>query len=329
MEIIITDCDHGFINPEREIVEGAGHRLFWRQCRTSEDVVEVAQSADALICQAAPITGEVLRLLPRCKVVGRYGVGLDNVDVKVATGLGIKVVHVPDFCYEEVADHTIGLILALARRVVSLSQVWKKDPASFVAQWPKRLEIVQGVKRLSRQILGIVGLGRIGQNVALRSRTLGFQVMGHDPWVSVEQMGEWGVQGCTLEELLAISDFVTLHIPLTESTRGLIGERELRLMKPISYLVNTSRGGVVVEPALIQALKEGRIAGAALDVTTAEPPPDNHPFLQMDQVILTPHVAFYSDDSIHDVKARTALYVVRALAGEGEYCLANPEVQSR
>ena len=329
MNIVITDCDHGFITPEREVIEGAGHRLFLHECRTSQDVAEAARGADALICQSVRITAGVLRNLPRCKVVGRYGVGLDNVDVNAATALGIKVVHVPDFCFEEVADHTLSLILALARRITTLNHLWKRDATSFVAQWDKRLRLVQGVRRFSEQIVGVIGLGKIGLTVALRSRAVGFKVIGHDPFIPLERMAEWDIAGCSLEELLTDSDIVTLHVPLTDTTRGLIGKRELDRMKRTACLVNTSRGDVVVESALVQALKEGWIAGAALDVMSVEPLPVDHPFLLMENVILTPHVAFYSDVSIQDVKARTALYVLRALRDEGEYCLANPEVLAK
>lgn len=329
MEIVITDCDHGFITPEREMIEGAGHRLLIQQCRTGEDVVEAAREADALICQAAPITAAVLGKLPRCKVVGRYGVGLDNVDINAATALGIKVVHVPDFCSDEVAEHAVSLILALARKITTLNDLWKQDPASFVARWNQRLGLVRGVRRFGQQVIGVLGLGKIGRGVATRCRALGFNVVGYDPYVKVEQTAEWNISTGSLNQVLTASDILTLHVPLTESTRGLVGAEELRRMKDTACLVNTSRGDVIVEAALVRALKEKKIAGAALDVTSMEPLPTDHPFLEMENVILTPHVAFYSDDSIRDVKRRTAAYVLQALHGEGEYALANPEVLSK
>ena len=160
------------------------------------------------------------------------------------------------------------------------------------------------------------------------AQAMGFKLVGYDPYLQAEQLAEHGIQCCTLEKLIGISDIVTLHVPLSDTTRGLVGERQLSQMKPTAYLVNTSRGDVVDEKALVKALKGGKIAGAALDVTSVEPMPLDHPFLSMDQVILTPHIAFYSDLSIHDVKARTALYVLRALVNEGDYCLANPKVVS-
>lgn len=329
VKIVISDCDHGFVTPERAVIESAGHHLAVHQCSSPGEVIEVARDADGLICQAVPITGEVLRALARCKVVGRYGVGVDNVDLRAATALGIKVVHVPDFCYEEVADHTLALILAMLRGIALCHHRWKRDPAGFYSQWDQRLHWLQGIQRCSELVLGIVGLGRAGQGVARRARGFGFQLLGYDPYISEDQFTNSGVRNCSAEELLRVSDIVTLHVPLAEDTAGFIGEAQLRLMKGSAVLVNTSRGGVVDEPALIAALDERRIAGAALDVTREEPLPPDHPLIAMENVLLTPHVAFYSESSLRDVKERIARYVLNALVGEGDYRLANSQVSSR
>jgi D-3-phosphoglycerate dehydrogenase len=174
--------------------------------------------------------------------------------------------------------------------------------------------------------LGIIGLGRIGQGIVRRAQGFGFRVVAHDPNVSRTQMEEWGVEEISYEELLKKADVVTLHIPLTKETYHNIGERQLLLMKPTSYLVNTSRGPLIDEAALVRALREGWIAGAALDVTVTEPLPVSHPLLSMDNVILTPHVAFFSDAAIVQLKEQVAQYVVNALSERGEYHLANPAV---
>jgi len=326
VKIVITDCDHGFFTPEKSVIEGAGHSLKIYECRHPEEVLEVAQDAEALICQFLPVTRSLLGSLPRCQVVGRYGVGVDNVDLEAATALGIKVVHVPDFCSEEVADHTMGLILALTRRIAVTDALWKRDPVAFKERWGQRLELLQGVHCLSDLTLGIIGLGRIGQGVVRRAQGFGFRVVAHDPFVSQQQMEEWGVEECSQEQLLETADVVTLHVPLTKETDHLIGEQQLRLMKRTAYLVNTSRGALIDEAALVRALREGWIAGAALDVTATEPLPPSHPLLSMDNVILSPHVAFFSETAILQVKERVAQYVVNALSGYGNYALANPAV---
>jgi len=326
MKIVITDCDHEFFTPEESVIERAGHSLKISQCRRPEEVLEVAHDAEALICQFFPITHTLLTSLPNCRVVGRYGVGVDNVDLEAATALGIKVIHVPDFCSEEVADHTMGLILALTRRITSIGASWKRDPEAFKERWGQRLELLKGVQCLRNLTLGIIGLGKIGQGIVRRAQGFGFRVVAHDPNVSPTQMEEWGVEESSYGELLQAADVVTLHIPLTKETHSIIGEGQLRLMKPGAYLVNTSRGALIDEAALVRALREGWIAGAALDVTVTEPLPASHPFLSMDNVILTPHVAFFSDAAIVQLKEQVAQYVVNALSERGKYHLANPAV---
>jgi len=326
MKIVIADCDHDFFTPEECVIEKAGYSLKIFQCRHPEEILEVASDAEALICQFLPITRSLLASLPKCRVVGRYGVGVDNVDLEGATALGIKVIHVPGFCSEEAADHTMGLILALTRRITSIAASWKQDPGAFKERWGQRLELLKGVQCLRNLTLGIIGLGRIGQGVVRRAQGFGFRVVAHDPYVSRTQMEESGVEEFSQEELLQAADVVTLHIPLTKETYHNVGERQLRLMKPTSYLVNTSRGALIDEVALVRALREGWIAGAALDVTVTEPLPVSHPLLSMDNVILTPHVAFFSGAAILRLKERVAQYVVNALSGLGEYHLANPAV---
>jgi D-3-phosphoglycerate dehydrogenase len=326
MKIVITDCDHCFFTPEESVIERAGYSLKISQCRRPEEIIEVAQDAEALICQFLPITQSLLASLPKCRVVGRYGVGVDNVDLEAATASGIKVVHVPDFCSEEVADHTMGLILALTRRITSIAASWRRDPEAFKERWGRRLELLEGVRCSSDLTLGIIGFGRIGQGVARRAQGFGFRVVAHDAYVLPTQMEERGVEEISYEELLKTADVVTLHIPLTKKTHSIIGEGQLRLMKPEAYLVNTSRGALVDEAALVRALRESWIAGAALDVTVTEPLSASHPLLSMDNVILTPHVAFFSNAAILQLKERVAQYVVNALSERGEYHLANPAV---
>lgn len=324
--IVITDCDHGDTIPEEAVLHDAGYRVEVYQCRTPAEVLTAARSAVGLICQAAPITAEVLGGLPRLRVVGRYGVGLDNIDLGAATARGIRVVNVPDFCTDEVADHALALILTVLRRVVAADRALRADPAAFVADWPGRLRLVRGVRPARTLALGIVGCGRIGRAVARRAVGFGFRLLGFDPYVAEVSLRAAGIEPTPLADLLRGADIVTLHLPLTDETQGLIGAAELRLMKPSAYLINTARGGVVDEAALVRALEEGRIAGAAVDVAAVEPPGGEHPFLRLPGVIFTPHLAFYSDEAIQDVKTRVARYVVAALHDVGESALANPDV---
>lgn len=329
MRIVITDCDHGFFEPERDVIQEAGHQLSVEECKTPEDVLRTAQDADAMICQYAPITREVLAGLPGCRVVGRYGVGVDNVDVEAATEFGIQVVNVPDFCVEEVADHTMALILSVSRRVAFLDRCLKREPEKFMRNWNGRLSLLGDVGRAASQTIGLVGFGRIGEAVAKRALGFGYAIVAADPDVPDHVMSQYGAERLDLSRLLQTADFVSLHVPLTEKTRDLIGFDELRSMRSDAYIVNTARGGLIRESALVQALREKWIAGAALDVLEQEPFSPDHPFLDMDNVLLTPHVAFYSRESILHLKETIAHYTVNAVTGEGAYALVNSTVEAR
>ncbi|MCZ7393730.1 MAG: C-terminal binding protein [Candidatus Methanoperedens sp.] len=326
MKISITDCDHGFFDPEKKVIEGAGHILNILQCKTPEEVVRAAHDADAIICQYAPINKDVLQSMPKCRVVGRYGVGLDNIDIEAATDLGIKIVHTPYFCFQEVADHTMGLILALARQIVSMNNLIKSNRGKSGMNYGNMLSYMKNVERPTKQIIGIIGFGKAGKEIAKRAMSFGFKVIAFDPYIPPEIFAAHGVCKVSLEELVRKSDIVTLHAPLTDETRGMIDKTVLAQMKPTAYLVNTARGAIVNETALIEALENNYIAGAALDVTEKEPISNNHPFLRMDNVLLTPHISFYSNTSIQDMKTKVAQYTVNALRGQGEYALANPKV---
>jgi len=319
LEIIITDCDHGFFTPEEEIIRGAGHNLKIFQNLAGPELVQTAIDADALICQRAPITREVLAALPKCRVVARYGVGVDNIDLVAAREMGVKVVYAPGFCTEEVADQTITLLLSLLRRPLLWDRQIRKDVDKFTASWDARIELLKGIKRLRDLTLGIVGLGRIGSMVAGRAQAFGLHTIAHDPYVPDERFAELGVSPVGLDQLLSDSDIVSLHVPLNPTTSGFFGEAEFRRMKPSACFINTCRGEVVDTDALLGALQQEWIAATGLDVTEPEPLPAVHPFYEMDNVILTPHVSFYSDASIVDLKEQIASNVLNALTGEGTF----------
>ncbi len=309
---------------ERKVFADSGLEieLISRVCTTEEDVLEVGREAHALLVPHAPITRRVLENMPKCRVVVRYGHGFDVVDVAAATEHGIVVANVP-FVAEEVAEHTIMLIFVCERKVVRL------DRAIRAGEWQRAREQLSPMACLEGKTLGLVAFGRIAQAVTWRAQALGLECLAADPYVSPDIIKEHGAEPVELEELLSRSDFVSLHSPLNSETRHLIGERELRRMKPTAYLINTSRGAVVDEKALIRALKEGWIAGAGLDVFEVEPLPGDSPLIELDNVILTPHSAGYSDAGRPRGRAWAAQEVVRVLKGYWPKNLVNPEVKEK
>src|SRR5919106_5051648 len=303
--VVITDCDHDGVDPERAVLDGHDVELRVLACRTSEEVADQAGDADVLINQYVPIPAEVLDALPRCRLVVRYGVGVDNVDVEAATARGVWVANVPDYGRDEVADHTLALALTVLRGVVVL------DRSVREGRWD--LEAARPLRRLSTLTYGVVGCGAIGTAVAHRAAGLGMRVLGYDiPQVRSEPP----IQRVPLEELLASADVVSLHAALTADTHHLIGAATLGWMRPTAFLVNTARGGLVDAAALLDALDAGELAGAALDVLEGEPPDElgwrlaRHP-----KVVMPPHAAWYSEEAFHTLKTEVAREALRVLEG--------------
>jgi len=317
-QVVITDCDHGFIDEEKREFERIGAELILAQVKEEEDVIRVCKDADALINQYAPLTRRVLENLPKCKVISRYGVGLDPVDLKAATDLGIIVANVPDYCIGEVADQTIALILTLVRKTVFFNERIKSGEWDFRAGRP--------IHRIKGKTMGLVGCGRIGLEVAKRALALGLRVIVFDPLI---KKSPEGIVLMDLDAVLKESDFISIHCPLNESTRHLIGEREFKKMEKKPILINTSRGPIIDEKALIDALKEGLLSGAGLDVLEKEPPGLQNPLLKMENVILSPHVGFYSEESIHELKRRAAEIASTVLLGRWPNSVVNPEVKGK
>ena len=301
MKVVITDCDHPDVTAEQRIFGRAGFEVELASCRTEGEVIAAGRDAVALLTQYAPVTAGVLARLPGCRAVGRYGTGVDNIDTAAARARGVALVSVPDYSLEEVANHTIALILALVRGVGRL------DAAVRAGRWDFRG--AGQLRRASAQQLGVVGLGRIGAAVASRAQALGFAVAGYD--LITPESGR--VRMLPFAELLATSDVVSLHVPLGEATRHLLDDAAFALMKPGAVLVNTARGGLVDPVALARALDSGRLAGAALDVLDPEPPGADHPLLRDERVIVTPHAAFYSEESLAELKRRVAEGLVTAV----------------
>lgn len=317
-QVVITDCDHGSIEEEKEVISQIGAELILAQVRNEEELIRTCKEADGLINQYALLNRKVLENLPQCKVIARYGVGVDSVDLKAATDLGIMVANVPDYCIEEVASHAVALILTLARKTALFDRQVKSG------QWDFRMGIPIG--RLRGKMLGLIGSGKIGLGVAKMIAPFGVKVMAYDPFLKENPEG---IQLKDFETVLKESDFISIHCPLNDSTRHLIGEREFSKMGKKPLLINTSRGPIIDEEALIKALKGGQISGAGLDVLEKEPPDVSNPLLKMDNVILSPHVGFYSVESISELKRRTAQNVADVLMGRWPASVVNQEVRGK
>ena len=312
--IVITDCDHDSVDVERSTAAGRGAEISLSQCRTEDDVIAAAEGADAVVVQYAPITARVLDALPRLRAVGRYGVGVDTVDVPAATERGVAVCNVPDYGTEDVSDHALALALALARGIVRFDRDVRRG----------RYDMVKPLHRVREQTFGVVGLGLIGSATARKARGAGFRTIGCDPVLEPGSTTADGVSVVTFEEVLSTADVVSLHVPLVPATQHLIGERALGSMKPGAVLVNTCRGGVVDTDALVAALTGGRIAGAGLDVFEIEPLPTDHPLSTCENVVLTPHAAWYSEESYVELKSRVVENVADVCAGTRPRDLLNP-----
>ena len=318
---VITDCDLGSCEIEQEELAGIA-TVEISQCKTEEEVIAAAKEADGLLVQYAPITRLVIDSLPKCRVISRYGVGIEMIDLEAATRRGIAVCNVPGYCQEEVSDHACALMLALARKLDLLQR--------SVRQGNWDVTIARPVWRLRGQVLGLVGFGKIARLVARKMAGFGLTIIACDPHVTGEEIRRAGVEPVDLKELFSRADILSLHVPLTQETAHLLGAKELHLLKKGAFLINTSRGQLVDEKALYQALREGRLGGAALDVLEREPIPAGHPFLTLDNIIITPHAAFYSEVSIQELKRQTARAMARMLKGEPRsngdtFCVVNQE----
>lgn len=290
------------------------------RCDTPAKVLEAVRDADAALCGSEPYTREVFANAPKLKVVVRYGIGVDTVDLDAATEYGVMVANFPDFCIEEVANHALVLMLACAKKVVQLDRTLREKG------WQESRALMSPMGTIHDQTLGLVALGNIARALAQRARLLHMQVIAYDPYVEASVFAQAGVESVSLMEVAERSDYVSCHPPLTPQTRGMIDAAFFSRMKPTAYFINTSRGAVVNEADLVAALEKKQIAGAGLDVYETEPIASTHPLCAMPHVILLPHTASYADatfQSLYHRVARAALTVVRG--GVPEF-VANPAV---
>ena len=318
-KVLITDFVWPSTDPERKILEEGGAEVIVAPNSKEETLIELSRDVDAIMTCFANVSENVIRSASNCKVIGRFGVGVDNIDVGVATELGIAVTYVPDYCIDEVSDHVIAMLHTWNRKIATFDKSVKDSG------W-EHLGLNMRIMRLRNKTIGIVGFGRIGQAVAEKSKAFGLKIMVSDPVVSQSFAADKGCQLVDMDELLTKSDFVTLHAPLMESTINLIGKRELSLMKKDSFLINAARGQLINEKDLLEALKSNTIGGAGLDVMTDNNPPIDHPFFSLENILITPHIAFFSQESTIELEERAAGEVVRAYQGVMPENLVNRDV---
>jgi len=309
MRVVVTDHSFPDLDVEQRVLAAGGATLVAAQTKVAAELQRACADADAVITQFAPVNADVVNAMQRAKVIVRYGIGVDNVDLDAARARGIPVCNVPDYCIDEVADHALAFILALTRQVVPHSN------AVHDGRWGL-LCPPAGMGALSRMTVGVVGFGRIGKAVVRRLVGFGGRVLVSDPAVPAAAIAEAGGVAASLDTVFAESDCITLHCPSLPQTRGLVSRQRLSAMKPGAVLVNVSRGDLVVTDALVEALDSGRLAAAALDVFAPEPIPAGHPILGRSNVVLAPHIASVSAAAVERLRRTAAELALAALRGE-------------
>jgi D-3-phosphoglycerate dehydrogenase / 2-oxoglutarate reductase len=319
--VVVTDHAFPDLDTERAVVEAAGGRIDDVQRREPGDLAPLVADADALLVQFATIDEEVVRALRRCRVIVRYGIGVDGVDVAAATARGIPVVNVPDYALDEVADHAMSLVLAVARRLPEVSRrvrdgEWVPNPC-------------RPMRSLRGRTLGLAGFGAIARRIAARAAGFGLRLQAFDPYVAEEVFAEHGVTPVDWEQFLRSSEVISVHLPLTEATRHLFDAAAFGRMGREVLFVNTSRGAVVETGSLLAALDDGTVAAAGLDVLEEEPPGPDAPIVMHPRALVTSHCAWYTEESLRRLQRLAAEEVARALRGERPRHVINPEAIAR
>jgi D-3-phosphoglycerate dehydrogenase len=307
-KVVVTDLGYPNYDPERQQVEAIGGELVLADCHTEEALLQPAQDADGLIVRAAPVTAKVIGRLRKCRVITRYGVGVDNVDLVAATAKGIQVCNVPDYCLEDVSDHALALLLTCVRKTAAHDRRVRRGEWDIAAKDP--------IHRLKGRTLGFLGFGNIARTLARKVQGLQLRLIAFDPFIQADDAEKRGVLLVDLDTLLSESDFISVHAPLTKDTRHILNEAAFRKMKPTAILVNTSRGGLIDQQALAKALKEGWINSAGIDVYETEPPQRDDPLLSIENAVLTDHAGWYSEESQVELQTKAAAEVCRVLMGQ-------------
>lgn len=288
------------------------HNIEYKVTRSDtvkEDFETFGKYADGIVAQIGfPCGADIISELDNCKIIAASGVGFNHIDLDAASEKGIYVTNMADYCIGEVSDHTIALALTVARRLRAYNEQVKSLGWNPLDTLP--------IKRLKGRTVGLLGFGRIAKEVARKFQVFGVEVIAHDEFVPKEAFAEYGVTQVTLDELLDRSDILSLHVPLTEETEGLLNYDRLKQLKEGSILINTCRGAIIQEDALVKVMKEGHLAGAGLDVLTEEPPGRDQELLHMEEVFVTPHSSYVSEESEYELRSRTSLNVIRAIQGE-------------
>ncbi|MDQ0218067.1 C-terminal binding protein [Peribacillus cavernae] len=320
-KVVLTDYEFEDFRFEEKVFKSSGLNINFvkAQCKTEEEVIQIGKDADALLNQYAPVGEKVINELEKCKVISRYGVGVNTIDVQASTNKGIFVSNVPDYGVEEVSNHALALLLSSARKITQLNAHIKSGQWDFKLATP--------IYRFSKQTLGVLGFGRIPRVLVKKAQPLGFQILVHDPFVPEDDIRQMGAKPVPFEELLTASDFISIHVPLVESTKHLINKHTIRLMKKNAVIINTARGPIINENDLADALKNRQIAGAALDVAEEEPIPKDSPLLTMSNVILTPHSSWYSEEAMEELRTKTAQNVIEVLSGKKPTYFVNKELE--
>jgi D-3-phosphoglycerate dehydrogenase len=315
-KVLVTDSTFGRLDVEEAILGPLGATIDARQCRTEAELLDAVAEADYVLTQFAPLTARVIQAMPRARLIVRYGIGVDNVDLDAARARRIPVCNVPAYCIDEVADHTLALLLDATRRVAANGRLVREGGWGLAVP----LDRMTSLRDLTA---GIVGFGRIGRAVADRLRGFGCRLLAHDPNVAAHEFDCRGVTTVSLDSLLTESDAVTLHCPSTPETRRLINRGSIARMKPGAILINVARGDVVETSALVEALQSGQLAAAGLDVCDPEPLPADSPLRALDNVLVTPHVASASTRAVRTLRESAAGAVARAIRGEAPRNVVN------
>jgi len=306
--IAVTDSVFPNLDPAIAALDKLNPTIRMSKSANADDILSVAKDADAILVTYAKLTREIIAQLTRCKAIGRFGLGVDNIDLMAAKEKGIAVNYVPDYCIREVSDHAMALLLALIRKIPLSNRLVQ------AGRW--EMPAVVPIRRIEGTVLGLVGFGHIPRLVAPKAQAFGMKVIAYDPYAKAEAFNTAGVEGVDFDTLLATSDYVSVHAPLMPATRGMMNADAFAKMKWGAMIVNTARGPLIDEPALIAALDAGQIGGAGLDVVAAEPLAKDAPLLGRDNVIISPHTAFYSIEALNELQSKCASDVARVLSGE-------------
>jgi D-3-phosphoglycerate dehydrogenase / 2-oxoglutarate reductase len=317
----VTTDQHRFpLQIEKEILARVGVEIVPAACKTEEETIAACRDAHAILTAAAPLSRRVIAELKEALVICRYGIGVDTVDIPAASEAGIIVANVPDFCFDQVGDTAMSLILSVPRKVTYLN--------NLIRQGVYTREPAVPIHNFRGATLGLVAFGNIARNVCLKAIAFGFRVISYDPYVDPEAVKRYPVTRVDFETVLREADIISVHTPLTSETRHMFNETTFRKMKRTAYFINTGRGPVHDQKALYRALKEGWIAGAGLDVQEQEPIDPNDPILKLDNIVFTPHYASYTEEAYQELRVKTAENAAAVLRGEWPKYLYNPEVKA-